>query len=143
MTLHCSSGKLAVQYHGIMLVESDPKRISRRVRSFEILLVADSEVVAQALSSTLRRAGHRVTSSTTIAGTVETLMRHGSQVDIIMTSMRFDSELGDDVVQYSRKFAAHARFIVLREVTGHVEDVELALTRQAVPERLTIAGGWN
>ena len=113
------------------------------MRSFEILLVADSELVAQALSASLRRAGHRVTASTTIAGTVETLMRRGPQVDIIMTSTRFDSELGDDVVQYSRKFAAHARFIVLREGPGHVEDVERALIRQAVPERLTLARGWN
>lgn len=126
-----------------MLVLTDPKRISRRVRSLEILLVADSELVAQALSATLRRAGHRVTASTTIAGTVETLMRRGPHVDIIMTSTRFDSVLGDDVVQYSRKFAANARFIVLREVAGHVEDIELALIRQAVPERLTLAGGWN
>jgi DNA-binding NtrC family response regulator len=126
-----------------MLVLNDPKRISRRVRSLEILLVADSELVAQALSATLRRAGHRVTASTTIAGTVETLMRRGSEVDIIMTSTRFDSVLGDDVVQYGRKFAANARFIVLREVTGHVEDIERALIRQAVPERLTLARGWN
>src|SRR5215470_5396887 len=137
MTLHCSSGKLAVQYHGIMLVVSCPKRISRRVRSFEILLVADSETVAQALSATLRRAGHRVTVSTTIAGTVETLMRRGQFVDVIMTSTRFDSSLGDDVVQYSRRFAANARFIVLREVSGHVEDIERALIRQSIPERLT------
>ena len=93
-----------------MLVLSDPKRISRRGRSFEILLVADSELVAQALSATLRRAGHRVTASTTIVGTVETLMRRGPYVDVIMTSMRFDTALGDDVVQYSRKFAANARF---------------------------------
>jgi DNA-binding NtrC family response regulator len=126
-----------------MLVLSDPKRISRRVRSFEILLVADSELVAQALSATLRRAGHRVTASTTIAGTVETLMRRGPYVDVIMTSMRFDTELGDDLVQYSRKFAAHARFIVLREVAGHVEDIERALVRQSVPERLDETRGWN
>jgi CheY-like chemotaxis protein len=126
-----------------MLVPDDPKRISRQVRSFEILLVADSELVAQTLSATLRRAGHRVTAATTIAGTVETLMRRGPHVDIIMTSMRFDSALCDDVVQYSRKFAANARFIVLREVTGHVEDIERALIRQAVPERLSTARGWN
>jgi DNA-binding NtrC family response regulator len=126
-----------------MLVLSDPKRVSRRVRSLEILLVADSELVAQELSATLRRAGHRVTASTTIAGTVETLMRRGPQVDIIMTSMRFDSVLGDDVVQYGRKFAVNARFIVLREDTGHVEDIERALIRQAVPERLAMARGWN
>ena len=115
------------------------------MRSLEILLVADSELVAQALSETLRRAGHRVTASTTIAGTIETLMRRGPHVDIIMTSMRFDSVLGDDVVQYSRKFAAHARFIVLREVAGHVEDVERALIRQSVPDRLraTTTTGWN
>jgi DNA-binding NtrC family response regulator len=126
-----------------MLVLDDPKRISRWVRSLEILLVADSELVAQAVSATLRRAGHRVTAATTIAGTVEILMRRGPHVDIIMTSMRFDSVLGDDVVQYSRKFAANARFIVLREVAGHVEDIERALIHQAVPERLATAGGWN
>jgi DNA-binding NtrC family response regulator len=128
------------------LVLRGPKRISRRVRSFEILLVADSEHVAQALSATLRRAGHRVTSSTTIAGTVETLMRRGPFVDVIMTSMRIDSSLGDDVVQYSRKFAANARFIVLREMANpvdDVEDVERALIRQSVPERLSSPSGWN
>ncbi|HEY0482907.1 MAG TPA: response regulator [Kofleriaceae bacterium] len=126
-----------------MLVPHAPTSISRRVRSFEILLVVDNEAVAQALSATLRRAGHRVTASTTIAGTVETLMRRGQFVDVIMTAMRFDSSLGDDVVQYSRRFAANARFIVLREVAGHVEDIERALTRQAVPDRLNATSGWN
>lgn len=126
-----------------ILVPTWPKRISRRVRSFEILLVADNELVAQALSATLRRAGHRVTSSTTIAGTVETLMRRGPFVDVIMTSMPIDSMLGDDVVQYGRKFAANARFIALREVTGRVEDIERALVCQAVPERLIAMDGWN
>lgn len=113
------------------------------MRSFEILLVVDSEAVAQVLSATLRRAGHRVTASTTIAGTVETLMRRGPHVDVIMTSARFDSSLGDVVVQYSRRFAASARFIVLREVAGHVEDIERALVRQAIPERLSATSGWN
>jgi len=113
------------------------------VRSFEILLVADNEAVAQALSATLRRAGHRVTSSTTIAGTVECLMRRGSQVDVIMTSTPFDSSLGDDVVEYGRRFAANARVIVLPQVVAHVEDVARALVRQSVPDRLTTTGGWN
>jgi CheY-like chemotaxis protein len=113
------------------------------VRSFEILLVVDNEAVAQALSSTLRRAGHRVTASTTIAGTVETLMRRGAFVDVIMTSTRFDSALGDDAVQYGRKFAANARFIVLREVSGRVEDVERALAYQSVSDRLQAVHGWN
>jgi DNA-binding NtrC family response regulator len=113
------------------------------VRSFEILLVAENEAVAQTLSATLRRAGHRVTASTTIAGTVEILMRRGPYVDIVMTSMRWGSSLGDDVVQYSRRFAANARFIVLREFAGHVEDVERALVRQAIPERLYTTSGWN
>jgi DNA-binding NtrC family response regulator len=109
----------------------------------EILLVVESEAVAQTLSATLRRAGHRVTASTTIAGTVETLMRRGPYVDAIITSTRFDSSLGDDVLQYSRRFAANARFIVLREVAGHLEDVERALVRQAIPERLRTTSGWN
>jgi hypothetical protein len=113
------------------------------VRYFEILLVVENETVAQALSARLRSAGHRVTASTTIAGTVETLMRRGPFVDVIMTSTRFDSSLGDDVVQYSRRFAANARFIVLREVAGHVEDIEHALVRQAIPERLEATSGWN
>lgn len=113
------------------------------MRLFEILLVVDSEAVAQALSATLRRAGHRVTSSTTIAGTVETLMRHGRNVDVIITSTRLDHSLGDDAVQYGRKFATHARFIVLRQLAGRVEDVELALARQSVPERLQLTRGWN
>jgi DNA-binding NtrC family response regulator len=110
---------------------------------FEILLVVDNEAVAQALSATLRRAGHRVTASTTIAGTVETLMRHGADVDVIITSTRFDSSLGDDVVNYGRKFANQARFIVLGEHAGRVEDVELALARQSVAERLQVVSGWN
>ena len=113
------------------------------MRSFEILLVADSEHVAQALSASLRRAGHRVTASTTIAGTVETLMRRGPFVDVIMTSMPIDSMLGDDVVQYGRKFAVNARFITLREVAGRVEDIERALVRQSVPDRLVATTGWN
>ena len=115
------------------------------MQTFEILLVADSELVAQALAATLRRAGHRVTSSTTIAGTVETLMRRGPFVDVIMTSTRGNSDFGDDVAEYSRKFAANARFIVLREMAGHVEDIERALVRQSVLDRLrvTTTTGWN
>jgi DNA-binding NtrC family response regulator len=113
------------------------------VRSFEILLVADSEIVAQALSASLRRAGHRVTSSTTIAGTVETLMRRGPFVDVIMTSMPIDSMLGDDVVEYGRKLAVNARFIMLRDVTAVDDDIANALVRQSVPDRLTATRGWN
>jgi CheY-like chemotaxis protein len=109
----------------------------------EILLVVDNETIAQALSATLRRAGHRVTASTTIAGTVETLMRRGPFVDVIMTSTGLNSSLLDDAVQYGRKFATNARFIVLRQVPGGVEDIELALARQAIPARLGAAGGWN
>lgn len=105
--------------------------------------MADSERVAQAVSASLRRAGHRVTSSTTIAGTVETLMRRGPFVDVIMTSMPVDSMLGDDVVQYGRKLAVNARFIMLREVTGQVEDIERALIRESVPDRLGATNGWN
>lgn len=110
------------------------------MRSFEILLVVDSEAVAQALSATLQRAGHRVTASTTIAGTIEALMRRGPHVDIIITSTRFDSSLGDDALQYGHKFAAHARFIVLSELAGRVEDLELALPAR-YPRRAI--GDWN
>ena len=113
------------------------------MRSLEILLVVDNEAVARAFAATLRRAGHRVTASTTIAGTVETLMRRGPQLDAIITSTRFDRALGDDVLEYGRKFAVNARFIVLREVAGRVEDIELALARQSVPERLRMTRGWN
>ena len=113
------------------------------MRSFEILLVADNETLAQALSATLRRAGHRVTASTTIAGTVECLMRRGPYVDVIMTSTPFDSSLGHDVIQYGRRFAADARVIVLHEVATHVEDIERALVRQSIPERLSATRGWN
>src|SRR5689334_13133001 len=73
------------------------------VRSLEILLVAESEAMARTLSATLRRAGHLVTASTTLAGTIETLMRRGPYVDVIMTSTRWGSSLGDDVVEYSRR----------------------------------------
>ena len=111
--------------------------------SFEILLVVDNETVAQVLAASLRRAGHRVTASTTTAGTVETLMRRGPFVDVIMTSTRLDSALGDDVVQYSRRFAANARFIVLRELAGPAEAVERALVHQAIPDRLNATTGWN
>jgi DNA-binding NtrC family response regulator len=99
----------------------------------EILLVVDNEAIAQALSATLRRAGHHVTASTTIAGTVETLMRRGPYVDVIMTSTRFDSALADDAVQYGRKFAANARLIVLPHGSVGVEDIE----------RLQTMRGWN
>ena len=113
------------------------------MRSFDILVVADNEAMAQALSATLRRAGHRVMASTTIAGTVECLMRRGRDVDVIMTSAPFDSALGYDVVQYGRRFAANARIIVLREVSTHLEDVERALIRQSIPEQLVATRGWN
>lgn len=97
------------------------------MQSLEILLVVDNEAMVHALSAILRRAGHRVTTSTTIAGTIETLMRRGSQLDVIMTSTRLDNSLGDDVVQYSRKLAANARLIVLREVSARAQDLALAL----------------
>lgn len=115
------------------------------MRSFEILLVADSELVADALSAMLRRAGHRVMTSTTIAGTVENLMRRGPEVDVVMTSTRLGSSLGEDAIQYSRKFATNARLIVLRELAGQVQvdDVERALIRQAIPDRLAATSGWN
>lgn len=103
----------------------------------------ENEVVAQAMLATLQRAGHRVTASTTIAGTVETLMRRGRSVDLIITSTRLGHPLGDDVVQYGRKLAANARLIVLREVEGGVEDIEAALARQASPERSRVIDGWN
>ncbi len=109
----------------------------------EILLVADNEATAKVLSATLRRAGHRVTSSTTIAGTVETLMRRGAFVDVIMTSTPFGSPLGDDAVEYGRRFAANARFIALRQVSGGIEDIEVALARPASPERLRTHSDWN
>jgi CheY-like chemotaxis protein len=114
--------------------------------SFEILLVVDDEARARVLSATLRRKGHRVTESTTIAGAVETLMRRGSSVDVIMMSTRFNSSLGDDVIQYSRKFAANARLIVLREALPHAEDLERVLARQPTPDHLrsnTETGGSN
>jgi hypothetical protein len=113
------------------------------VRSLDILLVMENEVVAQAMLATLQRAGHRVTTSTTIAGTVETLMRRGRSVDIVITSTRLGHSLGDDVVQYSRALAANARLIVLREVDGGVEDLEAALARQGSPARARAVGGWN
>jgi CheY-like chemotaxis protein len=115
------------------------------VQSFEILLVVDNEVIAKTLTATLRRAGHRVTASTTIAGTVETLMRRGPYVDVIMTSTQFDSSLGYDAVQYGRRFATNARFIVLREIPGHIEDLELALARQSIPDHLHSSSttDWN
>lgn len=70
-------------------------------------------------------------------------MRRGPFVDVIMTSTGFDSSLGDDAVQYGRKFATNARFIVLRQVPGGVEDIELALRHQAIPTRLQSTRGWN
>jgi len=113
------------------------------MRSFEILLVVDNEAAALALSAALRRAGHRVTTSTTIAGTVETLMRRGPHIDVIIMSTQFGSSLADDADHYSRKFAASARIIVLREGTGHVEDLELTLSPQSAPERLQTMSGTN
>ena len=91
--------------------------------------------MAVALSAMLERAGHRVTASTTIAGTVETLMRRGASVDLIVTSGLRDSALGYDVIQYGRKFAANARFILLGEDGHHLEDIELAVAREAAPRR--------
>lgn len=127
----------------ITLVWHEPTRVSSGVQLLEILLVVDNEATAKVLSATLRRAGHRVTSSTTIAGTVETLMRRGEFVDVIMTSTPFGSALGDDAVEYGRRFAANARFIALRQVSGGIEDIELALARPATPERLRTQSDWN
>jgi DNA-binding NtrC family response regulator len=109
----------------------------------EILLVADSEAAAHALSTTLQRSGHRVVTATSLAGTIETLMRRGPFFDVIITSTRFDSSLGEDAIQYSRKFAAHAQLIVLHSITGDAEDVERALARQSIPDRLQTMRGWN
>jgi hypothetical protein len=99
--------------------------------------------MAQALSASLRRAGHRVTASTTIAGTVEALMRRGSLVDGILTSTPLDSALRDDVAAYSRRFAANARFVVLHEASSRLEDIELALALMVVAERPAAHTVWN
>ena len=107
------------------------------------MLVADNEASASSLSATLRRSGHRVATATTLAGTIETLMRRGPFFDVIITSTRFDSSLGEDAIQYSRKFAAHAQLIVLHPIAGETEDVELALARQSIPDRLQSIRGWN
>lgn len=130
------SGELACWLRVIALVQRSTSCVTSDVQQFEILLVVDNEATAQALSATLRRAGHRVTASTTTAGTVETLMRRGPFVDVIMTSTRFGSELGDDAVAYGRRFAANARFIALD--SGRVDDPALALH-----ERLRTQTGWN
>ena len=107
------------------------------------MLVADNEAAANTLSATLRRSGHCVVTATSLAGAIETLMRHGPFFDVIITSTRFDSSLGEDVIQYSRKFAAHAQLIVLHPIAGDAEDVERALARQSLPERLQTQRGWN
>lgn len=107
------------------------------------MLVADTEEGARSLSATLSRSGHHVTASTTIAGTVETLMRRGPFFDVIITSTRFDNSLGEDAIQYGRKFAAHAQVIVLHPIAGSAEDVEVALARQSIPDRLQSMRGWN
>jgi DNA-binding NtrC family response regulator len=109
----------------------------------EILLVADDEAAARKLSATLQRLGHRVTASTTIAGTIETLMRRGLSLDAIITSTRFDSSLSEDAIQYSRKFAANAQVIVLHPIAGNAEDLERALARHSLPDRLQTMRGWN
>ena len=107
------------------------------------MLVADSEASAKTLSATLQRAGHRVVTATSLAGTIETLMRRGPFFDVVITSTRFDSSLGEDALQYSRKFAAHAQLIVLHPIAGDAEDVERALARQSIPDRLQTLRGWN
>ena len=116
---------------------------SDRVPSLEILLVVDNEIVAQSLSAILRRTGHDVTAATTIAGTIETLMRRGPQLDVIIASTRFDNSLGDDIVQYSRKFAARARLIVLGETANRMEDLELVLARPSVTSRPRTMSDWD
>lgn len=107
------------------------------------MLVADSEAAAQSLSATLQRSGHRVATATSLAGTIETLMRRGPFFDVVITSTRFDSSLGEDAIQYSRKFAAHAQLIVLHAIAGDAEDAERALARQSIPDRLQTMRGWN
>lgn len=104
------------------------------MRCFEILVVADSELVAQSVAAALRRAGHHVTAATTLAGAVEALMRRGDDVDMILTSTPLDPALGDDAVHYGRKLAAHAELIVLREPASTVADLERVFARRP---------GWN
>jgi hypothetical protein len=60
-----------------------------------------------------------------------------------MTSTPFGSTLGDDAVAYGRRFAANARFIALREVSGGIEDIELALALSSSPERMRTQPDWN
>lgn len=70
-------------------------------------------------------------------------MRSGPFFDVIITSTRFDSSLGEDAIQYGRKFAANAQIIVLHSIAGAPEDVEVALARQSLPDRLHSVRGWN
>ncbi len=70
-------------------------------------------------------------------------MRRGAYLDVIITSTRFDNSLGEDAIQYGRKFAAHAQVIVLHPGGGAAEDIEVALARRASPELLQTARGWN
>jgi CheY-like chemotaxis protein len=104
------------------------------VRPFEILVVADSELVAQAVAAALRRAGHHVTAATTIAGAVETLMRRGPDVDMILTSTPEGSALGDDAMYYGKKLAAHAALIPLSG--GNAVELARVLADRRAP-------GWN
>jgi len=116
---------------------------SDRVPSLEILLVVDNEVVAQTLSAIIRRAGHRVTAATTLAGTIETLMRRGPHVDVVLMGTRFDSSLSDDIIQYSRAHAPNAQLIVLGESGRRAEAIELVLTRPSAPDDRRAIADWD
>jgi hypothetical protein len=96
---------------------------SDRVPSFEIL--------------------HLVHTATTIAGAIETLMRRGSYVDVVLTSTRFDSSLGDDIIQYSRALAPNAQLIVLSEASSRAGAIELVLARPSLPDNQHAIGDWD
>ncbi len=70
-------------------------------------------------------------------------MRRGAFFDVVITSTRFDSSLGEDAIEYSRKFAANAQIVVLHPTSGTAEDVERALARRSVPDQVQSARGWN
>ncbi|MBS1122900.1 MAG: hypothetical protein H6Q90_5128 [Deltaproteobacteria bacterium] len=82
-------------------------------QSLEMLLVVDDLAVERALRGALERAGHRVVTSSTIAGSFEVLSRQGGSFDVIMIDLHEGNGSGDDAERYARWLGTKAKVIVL------------------------------
>ncbi len=81
--------------------------------SLEMLLLVDDIAVERTLRGALEKAGHKVVTSSTIAGSFEVLSRHGSSFDVIMIDLHKSNGGHDDAERYARWLGTKAKVIVL------------------------------